>query len=97
MDRIFDEIRAERERQDAQWGGSEHDIYVRSSDWLAVVDKFARNADRAYPLNPEEYRRRMMQIAAIAVAACEAYDRIHDGCGGLSTQAGFGPSDRSRG
>lgn len=65
------EIRAERVRQDREWGGLEHDRSHSPSDWIALI---TQHAGRALG---RDFRRQMIQIAALAVAAVETYDRLH--------------------
>lgn len=76
---IYDEIRAERERQDTKWGGAAHDDNEPPMAWVDYVTRYASWAGMMALMGGVEgrakYRRRMMQVAALAVAACEAYDR----------------------
>ena len=46
---------------------------ARRIRWAKLM---ARMEDYA-PTNGLKYRRRMMQVAALAVAACESFDRTH--------------------
>lgn len=68
------EIAEERERQDAKWGGADHDDGHAPADWRAFIEKKLAQAN-AEPISPVEYRRRMIQVAALAVAAIESNDR----------------------
>lgn len=77
MNRIIEEIKKERQRQDDQWGGVYHDDKVSPFEWVEVIGKLAQKAKDIYIPDPWEYRRRLMQVAAVAVAACESYDRAH--------------------
>lgn len=65
------EVSEERARQDAKWGGPTHDDQHGPEEWEAFLMKripaFSR-ADRAF-------RRRMIEIAALAIAAVQSYDR----------------------
>jgi hypothetical protein len=67
---IYGEIEAERERQDEKWGGPEHDDGHTSHDWVAYL---ARHAGKAvmWPFGPSLFRRQMIRVAALAVAAVE--------------------------
>lgn len=77
----------ERLRQDDKWGGPEHDDGHVPRDWAAfIIDALgqAMNADTVGLIPPtgdqrfdkaHEYRRRMIQVAALAVAAVESFDR----------------------
>jgi hypothetical protein len=67
---IFNEVVAERARQDARWGGPEHDDGHSEGDWADFIREYAwgdRGAD---------FRERMLKIAALAVAAIESHDRL---------------------
>lgn len=69
----------ERQRQDAKWGGPEHDDAEPPMAWVDYVTRYASWAGMMALMGGAEgkakYRRRMMQTAALAVAAVEAYDR----------------------
>lgn len=71
---IFEEISAERTRQDNIWGGPGHDDTHDISDWVLFIKEHARMADPLTP-QPEESRRRLIEVAALAVAAIESLDR----------------------
>jgi len=77
---VYDEIKHERLQQDRQWGGPVHDDKTHDSlDWLELIrDRVTIGGD------PRTYRKRMVQVAALAVAALESLDRIHN----WSTSAG---------
>lgn len=75
---IYDEIRWERQRQSDKWGGSEHDAHHSGLEWVDFITRYAAWAGMMWLAGGKgrkKYRRRMMQIAALAVAACEAFDR----------------------
>jgi hypothetical protein len=74
---IYDEIKAERKRQDSKWGGpAEDDAKKGLKAWCADIEAYNTWANQMARMgSPEKYRRRMMQVAALAVAACESYDR----------------------
>lgn len=67
---IVAEIHAERDRQDAQWGGVEHDDCHSSSDWMDFID---HQLDRWH--EEGEARVRLIRIAALAIAGIESIDR----------------------
>jgi len=79
MNKVFDDIRIEREAQDIRWGGEAHDDQHAPEEWL---DFIWRQVDRANDLigtrADEEYRKRLIKIAALAVAAVESLDRYHE-------------------
>ena len=78
-ERILGEIVNERDLQDRQWGGPEHDDQHGMMDWLNYIQKQSNQATALLchqePGGPEQYRERMVKIAALAVAAIESYDR----------------------
>lgn len=79
MDAILAEIKAERERQDAKWGGAKYDDGHPPEDWVSLlgdrVEKVSIEIEPWYANRPGEYRRRLIQVAAVAVAAVEAWER----------------------
>ncbi|MGI9452494.1 MAG: hypothetical protein ACR2QH_17915 [Geminicoccaceae bacterium] len=44
MDRILDEIRRERDRQDANYGGPDHDDSHYPGDWCLILAKYVGRA-----------------------------------------------------
>ena len=67
---IWAEIQEERERQSKNWGGAQHDDQHTPNDWIAFI---AYHAGRgSYRSN---FRTQMVKVAALAVAAIEAWDR----------------------
>lgn len=77
---VYDEINAERERQDEQWG-REHDEAARVSHFERLIPKYVEEAFKARMRTGNhdmtDWRRRMVQVAALAVAALETEDRRH--------------------
>lgn len=73
---VFNEVLAERNRQDAKWGGPEHDDQHGAEDWNRFITRYSQWAAQMADMNsPDKYRRRMVQVAAIAIAAVESLDR----------------------
>ena len=68
---VFDEIVRERMAQDAEWGGPSHDDTHSNVDWCTYINK--HNARAANGLH--DYRYQMIRIAALAIAAIQAFDR----------------------
>ena len=68
---IFNEVLAERKRQDAKWGGAEHDDRHSKSDWQNFI--LVRVEDFIFR---DSYRRTIIEVAALAFAAIESFDRI---------------------
>jgi hypothetical protein len=67
---ILHEVDDERMRQDRQWGGIKHDDKHTPADWVLFIIAHANKAIRH-----DNYRERMLKVAALAVAAVESYDR----------------------
>jgi len=86
---VYDEIRTERDAQGAQWGGDSHDDGHAAYDWEWLIQKFLgkaaleRGASVVAGGGPSgrttfgspEWRKRMIQVAALAVAGVEWMDR----------------------
>lgn len=85
---IVGEITDERALQDAKWGGAAHDDKHTPYDWHRFIVEHASKAIAVLPaadlrsLPPvaqrayiTEYRRHMIEVAALAVAAIESLDR----------------------
>ena len=70
---VYVEIHNERDYQDGKWG-IENDNQNTPNDWIAYITAWAGKA-YSFPSNPENFRKNMVKVAAIAVAAIEAYDR----------------------
>ncbi len=78
---VFAEIAAERGRQDAKWGGPDHDDEHTTGNWTIWIDLIVEYAGKAYsPDNSDEAyanaRRRFIEVAALAVAAVESIERV---------------------
>jgi hypothetical protein len=70
--RVLAEVAGERAAQDQQWGGASHDDEHGPEVWDALLWKFLRYAT---PLGGTRRRHRLVQLAAVAVAAIECIDR----------------------
>lgn len=70
---IYEEIDNEREYQDKKWG-LENDNQNTSNDWITYITAWAGKA-YSFPSNKENFRKNMVKVAAIAVAAIETCDR----------------------
>jgi hypothetical protein len=72
---VLAEVARERQAQDKEWGGPVHDDNEHGpSDWMAFIRDKGNKALEAR--TDEEYRKRLVQIAALAVAAVESLDRL---------------------
>lgn len=72
---VYYEIDRERERQDTQWGGPSHDDEWDERDWETTIQKHVRRLTGGLGQPLDDYRSRLVKIAALAVAAVEAHDR----------------------
>ena len=68
---VYNYIDAERDRQDARWGGPEHDDRRGPGDWWSLVARQFSDA------GTHDHRTRLVKVAALAVAALESYDRLN--------------------
>lgn len=71
---IWRGILQERERQDLKWGGPKHDDKHGLHDWVAFIIKHLGKAV-TWPINRSVFRRQMIRVAALAIAALEWLDR----------------------
>lgn len=70
------EVAAERARQDEKWGGAEHDDGHETAVFVQLIEDYAGWARVMAGMNsPDKARRRLIQVAALAVAAVESIDR----------------------
>lgn len=71
MDKILEEIKAEREKQKTMWRG---DDTHSETDWSAII---THELGQACFIEDEckTFREQMIKVAAVAVAAIEAADR----------------------
>lgn len=83
---VFDEVKAERERQDAQWGGAEHDDEHGFQDWASFRQRFEERMNkvaRKSPFDADEWfrvtRDSLIKVAALAIAQVESLDRNNSG------------------
>lgn len=73
MVEVLTEVANERDRQDEKWGGPGHDDTHDSDDWVHFIELRCVRALQAK--TGVSYRVRMVQIAALAVAAIQSFDR----------------------
>lgn len=80
-DKIIAEVVAERERQDALAHGGDTEAFDKGNsrnDWIAYLNAYSgRAAQKVYrnEVERQEFRRNMVKVAALAVAAIEAHDK----------------------
>ena len=70
---VIEEVLEERRNQDERWGEKNHMPLV----WLAILSEEIGEAAKAVlEQSTKNYRKEMVQIAAVAVAAIQADDRL---------------------
>lgn len=81
IDNVLEQIAAERRRQDAQWGGPDHDDEHPIEQWIELAEQRLQAAD-ALIGNPDDledpdsvWREYMLEAAAVCVAGIETLDR----------------------
>ena len=72
IEKIFAEIKDERDYQDEKWG-PEFDDKNTLDNWIAFITAYCGIAWQEK--HATWTRKRLVQAAALAVAACEAFDR----------------------
>jgi hypothetical protein len=73
---VLAEVAKEREYQDRKWGGQPTDDKNKPADWSGYITMYLGTAMRgASAEDGTEYRKNMLKVAALAVAAVETYDR----------------------
>lgn len=69
-------VAAERKRQDDKWGGAAHDDQHSTASFVQLIEDYAGWARTMAGMNsPAKARNRLIQVAALAVAAVESIDR----------------------
>ncbi len=72
VDHAIIDVLKERERQETKWGRQNHD----PNTWISILGEEYGEACRASnEKDGEGYRKELIETAAVAVAAVEAYDR----------------------
>ena len=73
LQQVISDVEDERAHQEDQWGVVNDDRNTLA-DWVIYIQKFSLKASREEPNSPTQ-RRRLIQVAALAVAAAESFDR----------------------
>ena len=77
---LLAEVAAEREHQDSKWGGPAHDDHHSTADFVQLIEDYAGWARTMAGMNShDKARQRLVQVAALALAACERIDRARLG------------------
>jgi len=77
---ILSELVTKRQAQDAQWGGPEHDDTHDINNWIDFIDHQLSKIlalDDTNEEPDEEVRSRLLNVAALAIAAVQSIDRYH--------------------
>ena len=70
------DVHSERQRQDQKWGGAEHDDQHTVAEFVQLIQDYAGWARVMDSMNSsQKARTRLIQVAALAVAAAESLDR----------------------
>jgi hypothetical protein len=72
---ILSEVNDERKYQDELWG-QHNDDGTTEAEWKTYIDQYTHAFHRAEKYK-DDFRTRMVKVAALAVAAVEAFDRTN--------------------
>lgn len=73
---VLADIADERKRQDEKWGGPAHDDQHDTATFVQLIEDYAGWARTMAGMGSlDKARNRLVQVAALAVAAVEAIDR----------------------
>lgn len=73
LSRVLLDVLEERKRQDAKWGGPEHDDLHTAAEWREFRDRFEGEAIAV--CDYQAARESVVKIAALAIAQVESLDR----------------------
>jgi len=69
---VFAEVKAERERQESLWGQQNHEPLL----WNAILgEEVGEVANAILERDPANYRTELIQVAAVAIAMVQSFDR----------------------
>lgn len=73
---IIEEVVEERIAQNTKWGGPIHDDANTINDWVATLARHCGlAASDAREIDAVRFRKQMIRVAALAIAAVESADR----------------------
>lgn len=76
LESILAEISTERHRQDEKWGGREHDDRHSTDEFVQWIQDYAGWARMMASMQSmDKARRRLIQVAALSVAAIQSMSR----------------------
>mgnify|MGYP000848259290 CR=1 FL=1 len=74
---LLAEVAEERMRQDGKWGGPAHDDQHSTAEFVQLIEDYAGWARTMAGMHsPEKAERRLIQVAALALAAVERSRRV---------------------
>lgn len=73
LQQVISDVEDERLHQEDRWGVVNDDCNT-IEDWCVYMSKYTLKASRSEP-NSATQRRRLIQVATLAVAAVESFDR----------------------
>lgn len=80
LERVLTEVACERHRQDEKWGGAGHDDGHTIDEWWDILDRLKLELDVAADAGARpQIRHHLKEIAAVAVAAVQSFDRLNPG------------------
>lgn len=65
----------ERDRQDSQWGGGDHDDQHHDVAWFNFIEKQTSKIWTSQEFSSRDFKETMIKIAALAMAAYQSNDR----------------------
>lgn len=78
-DEILSQVKEERDYQNMKWGNEADDTLNTPYSWLTWINmtgtKWACGSHQFNKHMTDDFRKRMIQVAALAVAAVESIDR----------------------
>jgi len=77
---IISDVIDERNRQDKKYGGAPFDDRKSMDDWIRILYSYLYRLD-GWICHHGVWRKKLIQIAALAIAAVESIDRRHQGEG----------------
>ena len=78
---IFQGIIAERHRQDQRWGGMDHDDSHSPYEWERMLGERIYHLTDCVGEAQPRFRRALEEIASLAVAAIQSFDRLNGNAG----------------
>jgi hypothetical protein len=75
-DHVLEEVKAEINRQDDQWGGADHDDRHTLEEWVCLMTRhLGLSCDDGVPSSSQRFRKQFIRLAALAMQAVGSIDR----------------------